>query len=290
MINKVYFSDKGLTSTSANHIANLAKELCHDLEVKLQNVDFVSTSINLIGDTKQSIINTGTTSLDWIPEAIDKIAKVNSLIAWLREAIKERTNALNKIKTLTLKTYAEFVGIEYPECPEGEYSLTEDEYYASLSVKERNRYYSLEAQAATIGKYIHPDGSLNEARKKLSEKIQKPHLIKEQGRDTILYNYTPTISLEESDNLFFELQTKHREIQAQLNQIKFECEKAVKASQIKVAQEYQQKNLEYASKIKEIDNQMNIFIAEQTKFIGDLKIVIPNDLKDIYEEVSKLGK
>lgn len=290
MINSVYFDKEGLTSTSANHIANMAKELVQDLESQLQNVEFYKTTINLIGDSNVSILNHGTSEIDWIPEAIDKIAKVNSLIAWLREAIKTKDKALETIKELYPEDYAKFKGIEYPERPSEKEALTEKEYYDSLPIKERNRYYSLEAQAATLGKYIHLNGSLNKARKRLSNKFEHPHELSGSGRDAILYNYQPTVAIDEVDKLFFELQNKHREIQSQLNAIKYECEKAVKESKIKVNQEFQKEFREYVAKCDDIRAEMKLYIEEQTKFIGDLKIIIPDKLKDIYNEVSQLGK
>lgn len=290
MINSVYFGKEGLTSTSANFIANKAKEYCYDLEQSLKSVEFYKTSINLIGDPNASVLNYGTTDIDWIPEAIDTISKCNSLIAWLREAIKARENALNTIKSISIEEYAKFKGMELPEYPEQEDFLTENEYYNSLPIKERNRYYSLEAQAAAIGKFIHPSGSLNEARKKLSKKIQKPTEISGNGRDAVIYNYQSTVDPKDVDKMFFELQNKHREIQSQLNAMKFECEKAIKASAIKVNQEYQDVYNKYCEKKQQIRNDMLLYIEEQTKFISDLKIIIPDKLKGIYDEITKLGK
>lgn len=290
MINTVYFGNEGLTSTSANFIANKAKEYCQDIEQSLKNVEFFSTTVNLIGSNDVSVINHGTQFIDWIPSAIEKIGQCNSLIAWLREAIKERENALNIIRRFDVEIFCELKGIEFPERPDVANALTEKAYYDSLPIKEKNRYYSLEAQAAAIGKYIHPDGSLNKARKKLSSKIQQPHEVQGSGRDTIVWNYEATIKLQDVDNLFFELQNKHREIQSQLNAMKFECEKAMKESAIKVEQEYQLAYNEYSEKISKIRSDMRLYIEEQTKFVGDLKIVIPDKLKDIYNEISQLGK
>lgn len=290
MFNKVYFGEKGYTSTSANYIANKAKEYCQDLEQNLQNLEFFSTSINLIGTNDVSIISNGIGSTEWIPTAIDTIGKCNSLIAWLREAIKEREKAINAIKKLDIKEYAKFKDITLPDYPTQEDALTEEEYYASLPIKERNRYYSLEAQAAALGKYIHQNGSLNRARKKLFDKIQNPHEVSGSGRDAIIYNYEPSIFPEEADELFFKLQNKHREIQAQLNSIKFECEKAVKDSEIKVRHNYRVAYQNHINTLQNIENEMKLYIEEQTKFLGDLKIVIPNELKDICDEISNLGK
>lgn len=274
-----------LTSTSSSYIASKAKELCQEEETKLKNLTFYSTSINLIGTVPDSVIDRGTESIDWIPASIERIAKTNSLIAWLREAIKERDRMLEKVKRIQVEEFCELKGIEFPERPGFAHSLTEEEYYDSLSIKEKNRYYSLQAAAAVYGKVIHLDGSLNKGRKKLMNVIQKPYSVDGTGRDATIYSYVPTVELSDVDELFFKLQEKHREIQAELNSIKYECEKAMKASEIEATQLDNKLHSEYMERISDIRNKMQLYIAEQTKVIGDLKIIIPNDLMDIYNEV-----
>ena len=50
-INEVFFGKHGITSTSANHLANIAKELIADNEAKLKNITFVTTTIDIVGST-----------------------------------------------------------------------------------------------------------------------------------------------------------------------------------------------------------------------------------------------
>ena len=45
MENKVFFGENGLTSTSANHVANLAKEFISSSEKYLNSISFVKTTI-----------------------------------------------------------------------------------------------------------------------------------------------------------------------------------------------------------------------------------------------------
>lgn len=117
--------------------------------------------------------------------------------------------------------------MEKPLSPVAPHVLTEQEYYASLPIKERNRYYQLETVAAVIGKYIHPNDVLSDERKKLKYRIQHPHQVDGKGRDALIYTYEPSVSAEDVDNTFYELQKKHREVQAQLNSMKHDCEVAV---------------------------------------------------------------
>lgn len=55
----IFFSTegKGLTSTSANHIANLAKEMVREIETFVSGLTLYSTSVVLIGNDNVNIIN-----------------------------------------------------------------------------------------------------------------------------------------------------------------------------------------------------------------------------------------
>ena len=53
-MNNVFFSENGLTSTSANHVANLAKEYVQETESQLANIKLYKSEVALIGtDNKQ---------------------------------------------------------------------------------------------------------------------------------------------------------------------------------------------------------------------------------------------
>lgn len=132
---------------------------------------------------------------------------------------KAKNDLINGLQSVSLDDWCEEYGVEKPLSPVAPHVLTEQEYYASLPIKERNRYYQLEAVAAVIGKYIHPDGVLSDERKKLKDRIQHPHRVDGKGRDALIYTYEPSVSAEDVDNTFYELQKKHREVQARLNSI-----------------------------------------------------------------------
>ena len=242
----VFFKKEGeegvaLTSTSANHIANLAKEYIQGVETQLNNICFFNAEVALVGSVGgASIIQTGGTSevLNDLQSLLERVAQAKSLIAWLREGIKAKENLMKDLQTISLEGWCKENGITMPEAPNYGHVLTEIEYYASLPIKERNRYYQLETEAAVLGKYIHPDGHLSDARKELKDKLQHPHKVDGKGRDALIYTYTPTVDVAEVDNVFFELQKKHREIQAQLNAMKYNCEQAINESTNKVNTEY----------------------------------------------------
>lgn len=290
----IFFSAEGngLTSTSANHIANLAKEMVREIETSIAGLTLYSTSVALIGSENINTLNKGNTpeSLAEVKSQLHTIAKANSLIAWLREAIKAKERMLMEVEDLTLYEYAKQQEIKLPEAPQRGVALTEDEYYATLSMEERNRYYSLEALASVLGKAVHPNGAIADAREKLNEHLKSPKSVEGKGRDALIYTYTPTVELAEIDELYFAVQKEFREIQASLNAIKFECQKAVKESEIEVLTAYTDEYATYDAEMTRIQNEMSTYKRMRTREIGNYKIVIPASLKDIYEKVTHLGK
>lgn len=255
----VFFKKEGeegvaLTSTSANHIANMAKEYIQGMETQLNNVSFLNVEVGLISANAHNVIQEGTSRevLSSIPSMLESIAQAKSLIAWLREAIKAKNDLINGLQSVSLDDWCEENGVEKPLSPVAPHVLTEQEYYASLPIKERNRYYQLETVAAVIGKYIHPDGVLSDERKKLKDRIQHPHQVDGKGRDALIYTYEPSVSAEDVDNTFYELQKKHREVQAQLNSMKHDCEVAIEESTNKSNTGYAVASSEYREALKAI--------------------------------------
>lgn len=290
MENKVFFGESGLTSTSANHVANLAKEFISSNENYLNSISFIDCEVGLIGSDKNQTYSLGVQDLSKVEAILADIAKCKALIAWLREAIKAKNSLISDINNLNIFGYCQLKGIPYPERPQLPNYLTEEKYYDSLPIKERNEYYSLEAEAATLGQFIHPGGNLNKQRTLLSEKLMHPIKSEGEGRDTILYKYTPSISLTDVDDIFFKLQSKHREIQARLNGMKHLCEIAMQQDHLQKDNAYKAADTDYSAKMHEIENECNIYKDEELVKAQSLKIVIPNSLESIYKKIQSLGK
>lgn len=290
----IFFSTdgNGLTSTSANHIANMAKEMVRDIESSLVDLTLYSTSVALIGNGSVNTIREGdkADTLEEIRGKLHTVAKANSLIAWLREAIKAKERLLDETATMTMEEYMKMKDITLPKAPERGKALTEDEYYASLSVDQRNRYYALEALASVLGKAIHPDGAVANAREELGKRIRNPRSVEGNGRDALIYEYLPTVTMAQVDEVYFKLQNEFRETQAALNAIKFECRKALKESEIEVQTAYAEAQAKYDSEWKRILAELTTYVKKHTREIGDYKIIIPQSLKGIYDEVTSLGK
>ena len=280
---EIFFGDNGLTSTSANFNANLAKEMYAGIEKELDHLHLYSANVGLIGGGQDRTIRNGVSSLEDIEQKLKDIAQLKSLIAWLREAISARDRLIAEAK-------CSLFGIEPIPMPEREDPLTADDVIGAMSIKERNRYYQLETFCSTIGKFIHPEGVFNKERSRLHDIVVAPYSTSGEGTNMVVYAYAPTISPAEVDNKFAYLQQLYRENQAQLNSIKHQIETTIlkdateKNERYKVAyDEYHRKEL---ARSIEIQNKRNAEVQR----ISDLKIIIPDSLKQIFEKVQSYGK
>ena len=57
--NKIFFGEKGISSTSANHLANIAKQMVDQENAKLDATSFVTTQVKLLSSGSEAIIQTG---------------------------------------------------------------------------------------------------------------------------------------------------------------------------------------------------------------------------------------
>jgi len=292
MKQSVFFAENGLTSTSANHVANLAKELVQDEELQLNNVRLVNCSVSVIGSSEKTQVCKGVDDqwFKFFTENVVIVYEAKSLIAWLREAIKAKEEMLKEIDATEIGEWAEANGIVLPERPVKRSVPTRESLIAALDIKERNRIYKLETEAAVIGKCIHPNGKFSEARKEMHDRLSNPIQIKGEGRDSLVYYYEPSCDFNVVDNTFFELQKWHRESQAELNSLLYKIDEQVRSETIAANAEYIEARKAYESEYEIVRTQFKLWKEQEAKRVSSLKIAIPNELAKIYERVSKLGK
>lgn len=294
MNNSVFLGANGLTSTSANHISNMAKEAYQTVLEELNAIKLYDECISLIGSGLETPISIGTTkeTLSLVPQMLEDVAALKSLIAWLREAIKARREMLEELNEMSLGDYCKEMGIELPIYPHREdyRPITEEEYYDSLGIKERNTYYTLETKCAVYGKLIHENGTLNKARKDLAKVITNPSVVCDSGRDTVITTRKPSIDTDTIDKIFFSLQAKHREYQASLNAIKHQCELAVAKDELEKLNAYKADYNECARKTQQLELDMKEYKKQKVAELQALKIVIPDNLRRAYDMVASLGK
>lgn len=302
MAKRNFFGEQGLTSTSANHYANLAKEARRKMENYLNDVRFYDTSMKVIGQDVSTLVRKGNISenLELIKNMLREISNLNSLVAFFREAIKEKERL-----SIEASNYEDEEGrkeldfrLEQLEsaCPKrGDY-MTELDVLETWTVGEQERYLSLEAEAAVLGKYIHEDGAISAARIDLMKRITNPVTVTENGRDTIIYQYVPTVATSDVDEMFFALQKKHREVQAELNGMKKRIQDAIEENKIEVDEKFRNALLDWENARSALATEKKLLTERESEIRMDraqkvqaLKIVVPNRLKSTYEELAQLG-
>ena len=292
--NKIFFGTKGITSTSANHIANIAKEVMEESRALLENITFVNCNVGLISSDVSRLTEKGydTDELGNIVLSINKVAECNALIAYLREAIKAKEEELEYIEGISTSKFLKIKGIEIVD-PRSSHSLdfmTEDDAIALLSQQERIRYLILEATAAAIGNRIHPGKSFAEARRKLELKRKEPIKLVGSGSDALVYTYSPSADVDEVNETFMQLQSAHRTANKQLNSLKFKVKQIMDDHNLKAKREYAAQSEEYDRIIATYAKQAEAFIEEQKKELLELKIVIPSDFQKLFDELNSLIK
>lgn len=289
---KPFFAESGLSSTSANHYANMAKEVAKSHQSYLDNVVFYSTDIAVIGMPDGGRIREGipASELPKVEETIDKVGKLYSLSAWLREAIKERERLSAEAQKWEDEKMREEFGkrreeLESRRPVRGAY-IGDEEVKEGWTIGEQEKYLSLESEAAWLGKYIHEDGAISKARTDLLHKVSEPRAVAGNGRDTIIYTYTPTVEAKDVDDMFFRMQAKHREVQAELNGMKKRIVDAISEDTMQKDEAYRlalsKWNAERDALVRELQEAMedeSKVRKSKVQKVAELKIVVPKRLE-----------
>lgn len=292
--NSVFFGENGLTSTSAQHVKDMAGHYVDDLKQKLSSITFVNSNINIIGGENSTLVNKGWNNdeLNSVNEILERISQAQALQAWLGEAINAKQNRQNYVGHYNIKDYCNDYNIEYPTEPTNVKYATEADWLKTLSIKELNRYLTLQTYCAVFGNFIHPKyGSNFHTARQLAIKVEKaPYEVTENGRDTVIYNKTLSVDIETIDNKYFELQAIHRDKQSEFNALRHQFEVYRDSKFTQDQTEYDKKLLEYKQLVTELSSQWQTKKDELERECANMKIVIPDALKSIYDKVNRLGK
>lgn len=281
-----FFTENGITSTSANHLSNIAKENYMAVEKQMSSMAFYKTAVSFIGSDEETVLSYGTMKEEFskINDWVKEIIACKSLIAYLREAIK----AKDKLKE-TLNDYGadEIEKLAGQEPEKGE-KLTFEQVLDTFSIKERTHYLELETKCAVIGKFIHPDGEYSEARKDFIDRKLSPKNVRENGKDTLIYSYYPNMEEDEIDALFFALQSEHRKAQAELNGMKNEIDRRIDEDWRRKNDIWSIEHEKWANTMVSLKEKIMREKEARAKEIDNLKIAIPDSLKPIYEKIRTL--
>ena len=295
-MNNVFFKDGFLTSTEAQNICNVANEVIARLTESINSVQFYNTSItSIVSSDNEVCAGKGTTDIAWIQDAIIKIGQYNSLIAWLKEAIKNKEEALEELSDIRIQDWSEYKDYPTPKSPSRKASVTKEDVIRNLEAVELNKYFTLQSKAAAIGKFIHETGSISRAKIMLNKVVAEPNKISGAGRDTVIYRYTPSVNVDDVDNMFLSLMSEHRNLNAQLNFIKAKAVEEANKQNIANEQEYQKARTAYSKeyndwldKIEDLQSRFNKYIITEKEKISKLKINVPDSLMETYKSIKAL--
>ena len=306
----VFFSDKGMSMSEANHTANMTKEIADNTARTLSNTAGVTETIIFGGER---IALDSNKSLPNLTELCSKEGELFALSAWLREAIKAKQAALDFIAKCN---DIEFLSPEEREIPDAPVRpsmgpipelemISEQDVINEMDCKERAEYLMVEAQAAHIGKKIHDNGQVSQMRKSLKAfKSTRFHTL-QSGGGPCDYPVTREKLYPEAviDKVFFELQSQHRSLEARLNYFKAKIKNAVTernaelsktradafaaANAVLQAQtdQYNARMILLQNLTKELNLLAETRRLEKTKEIAALKIIIPFALEPTLEYV-----
>jgi len=298
VFNDIYFGEEGMTSTSANHVSAMANVMVQDIKNRLMGLRLYEKSIRVIGDAEVTVETVNNTLPD-IAEGVKQICKANALIAWLREAVKERENAQTYIQNMTLDDWMKKQGIEKPVSPEPpqmprinfqDYKTILD---TGLSVKEYNRFVELNSALAVYGEMIHEKGLLTRQKSELARIMQNPTEVKESGRDTIITTYKVDVNIDtDIDKLYTQLQSEYRQLQAEKNGIEAKFSNLAMGYQTRKMDEWKAAKAQFDRDLQKVNSelvgiqtQMKEWKKQRLEELAALKIIIPDALKPLYKEL-----
>lgn len=279
-----FLGTDGLTQTSANHIANIAKEMYEALETKMESIRLFNRDYTLAinGKTYRVENESAKEELATLSDSIREVAALKSLIAWLREGIKAKTmissvDSENKYIEDLIKD-----GRKDLELPDMDFDITFETVLSDIGENTMARYYSLEAKCATLGKFIHPDGAFAKARKEFFSAIKNPTSVAGKGQEAEITTLTTTLTAGDVDGQFFALQKTYRSLQAELNKLKSDID-------AKLDEKHKAFIEDYRVKLKEVQAARREVLLARSREIKALKIVLPEALKEILNKVNAVA-
>ena len=296
VMNDIYFGEEGLTSTSANHVSAMANVMVNDLKQHINGLRLYRKYIRVIGE-EETLVEERNDTLPEVIQTVERISKANALIAWLREAIKERENALNDVNNTDINTYAKRTGYDMidrptmPQEPRVNFSDYKTMLDAGLTVKEYNRAMELNSTLAVLGEFVHEKGLLTKAKAELQRIAKNPVEVKESGRDTIITRYEADDAAV-IDEVYTELQARYRKLQAEKNGIDNKWSNMAAEYQVRRRAEYQTELnawkaecQKWDARYAELKDHWMTWKKQECDRIAALKIIIPKDLVNLYTEL-----
>ena len=273
-----FLDKKGLTSSEANHLTNIVKELVKKLDVS--ELDIVKSTFVFDGITYES---NDIKKVDNIESRLVEIGELYSLSAWLKTAIKYKEAKINEV------TNSQFIDLPRPETK----SLprykepTMSDYLDTLNVADRMEYLKNESIATHIGKFIHNFDKVREEFRQF-----KPTEIKSYNGQNILVKNELVYTEDEILETFFSLQEKHRNSEKVVNFYKAKYNDYIKDHLIafnQVSKEIRDYNYKLESGYSKSNNEAYATFIEgvknKKKEISELRIVVPKEMQELVNKI-----
>lgn len=287
-------NERGVTSTAATHLSELATEIIAGCKAKLESTSFVNGYVDIVGSAndkgKQVEIGYATHQLAEFNTLVSRVAEMHSFCAWMREAVKAKERMMEEVSAVTLNDWAETNDIVVPKMPARDAELTEQDIIKTLSVAERCEYYTLEAKAAAYGKFIHPDEPFSVARRRLQEIMSKPITTQGEGSSLLIYRYEGSVEEQDVEKVYLQLQSEHRDAEKRLNQIKTSIKKKLNLAKAEQTEAYKNKIDAYMSESNKLNADFCSWQRREIEQISSLKIIVPNDLQSTFDYLSALDE
>ncbi len=283
----VYLGDKGLTSSEANHITNITKEIVKEFDSKIEGFA-ISNSIAIRQGTE--LILSEYKRIDF-KELVLKRGELYSLSAWLKSGIKRKEELSSSVGNGNTG-YGDLVPPVKSTLPNAP-STTFESYLETCTVREVAEYLSAESSAAHVGKFVHNFDSVREMLNKFSP--TGFHTI--GGNEVLTVKNTLIYTENELIGGFFDLQKEYREFEKVVNLFKSRHKDWVKSILDTYSDEVSlitKNNAEvdskYRNELYQVELEFEKQKREDLKTVSNLKIIIPSDLQATLDFVNEYAK
>ena len=295
--NLVFFGDGGISMSDANSVAGKAGDIADSVNRLLsQTGSFIKTT-DLDG---KRVTLEMPKKLGNITEIAKKDGELYGLKAYLMEAIKAKNQMIDYLKIAPIEEFKEAdeeferFDTKEDELPERE-ETTENTVLQNWTLEERAEYYLLEARVAHLGKKIHPNGIFDNLAQNSFEGVryEREELNSgEGGTKTHIAEVTSVYTPAEAQTAFYELHDERRELEKRLNFFKARLKNELNQQMLEAEKDYRAKLNEFnemQTKKRERNEKLrSIWESRRLDYVrkvSDLKILIPNVLKEIYDFV-----
>lgn len=291
--NKVFFGESGITSTSATYLCNIARELLKDIESSLNSISFITEEVTLFGSENKIRTKEGynLSELSDLDSKLTKAAQLKAFIAWMSEGIKAKDVESERLKEYTLSDFTK----DFPEyiVQRSENSTLDINYgLGELSISERVKYLFSEALTSSIGKYIHNNGALRKAYSELLNIAHNKVNITTEAKDSIVVvtNKIPSVDTKEVEKIMLKYQDLRRENEKVLNSLKSKVKDYDHEYQMYLNLEQKVDVESYKEDMEIVRSKYNEYVLNKRSEIENFKIIIPDELRDIYNTLHTLSK